>query len=452
MLNHIREKWFVQDLREPVEVRHCEDLVFSGDNNTYRIGVVLRENGGEPALNGSVVCKVTRPDQGTVEFTGTLDGAKVSAVLPQAALAYPGVIAVVLQLVSDTDVMTVLKALFTNELTSTDAQIDPGSAVPDLAQLLAKLTEMTEGTTRANTAAAAAESAASDANTAAASAANSAAAAAQSVVDVHFPATGRFVTGSGTVSADYATTEGQYTTASGEDSHAEGNSTTASGDQSHAEGMGSTASGTAAHAESGGEASGDYSHAEGYETAASGDSSHAEGQGTIANHASQHVFGEYNTPDGSEAESFERGNYVEIVGNGTGTSDRSNARTLDWSGNEELAGDLTVNKGGANEAKVSDLAAAVAGLPKIQYGTGTTDSSTGILDVEFGTPFSEAPVVILTPRSGTNSNVANTARLVSVTASGFRCIAVSVSTTSSSQTVTIRPDTNRDIRWLAIGT
>ncbi len=115
-----------------------------------------------------------------------------------------------------------------------------------------------------------------------------------------------------------------------------------------------------------------------------------------------------------------------------------------------IYGENTLSLGDAhmNEAALANLLS----LPKIQYGTGTTDSSTGILDVEFDTPFSETPVVILTPRSGTNSNVANTARLVSVTASGFRCIGVSVSTTSSSQTVTIRPDANRDIRWLAIGT
>lgn len=36
-----------------------------------------------------------------------------------------------------------------------------------------------------------------------------------------------------------------------------------------------------------------------------------------------------------------RGTYVEIVGNGKNPSTRSNARTLDWNGNEWLAGGLT---------------------------------------------------------------------------------------------------------------
>ncbi len=87
---------------------------------------------------------------------------------------------------------------------------------------------------------------------------------------------------------------------------------------------------------------GDYSVAEGRSTRASGDYSHAEGLFTTANHASQHVFGEHNIEDPSTAATTERGNYVEIVGNGTGSSAKSNARTLDWSGNEWLAGSLTI--------------------------------------------------------------------------------------------------------------
>ena len=79
-------------------------------------------------------------------------------------------------------------------------------------------------------------------------------------------------------------------------------------------------------------------------TSASGSNSHAEGAYTVANHKSQHVFGEYNTADGSAAEATERGNYIEIVGNGTSDALRSNARTLDWDGNEEIAGGLTIGE------------------------------------------------------------------------------------------------------------
>lgn len=90
-------------------------------------------------------------------------------------------------------------------------------------------------------------------------------------------------------------------------------------------------------------ATGAGSHAEGYLTEASGNMAHAEGYGTIANRRSQHVFGEYNDADTGGAGTTGRGTYIEIVGKGTGDVSRSNARTLDWNGNEVLAGGLKVN-------------------------------------------------------------------------------------------------------------
>lgn len=137
---------------------------------------------------------------------------------------------------------------------------------------------------------------------------------------------------------------GNNTTASGYVSYAEGTNTTASANYTHAEGSNTTASGEASHAEGyESKASGFYSHAENYFTIAAGMGSHTEGRYTAASHRSQHVFGEYNAIDPSTATATNKGNYVEIVGNGTSVSDRSNARTLDWSGNETIAGDLIFN-------------------------------------------------------------------------------------------------------------
>lgn len=142
---------------------------------------------------------------------------------------------------------------------------------------------------------------------------------------------------------DYVTAGQLSGTTLGIKATAEGIGTTASGDYSHAEGSYSQAKGYASHAETYGIAMGNASHAEGNGTATGG-YSHAEGQGTIANRQSQHVFGEYNVLDDTGSTPYTRGTYIEIVGNGTGASAslRSNARTLDWSGNEVLAGKLTV--------------------------------------------------------------------------------------------------------------
>lgn len=133
----------------------------------------------------------------------------------------------------------------------------------------------------------------------------------------------------------YSTALGTLGTASGEASHAEGSSTTASGASSHAEGVGCFATNQGAHAEGmSSTASGVAAHAEGSGCAAVNNYSHAEGQGTFTSATAQHVFGKYNKSNA---------NCVEIVGNGTGNTAAlsSNARTLDWSGNEVLAGTST---------------------------------------------------------------------------------------------------------------
>lgn len=142
---------------------------------------------------------------------------------------------------------------------------------------------------------------------------------------------------------DSSHAEGMSAIASGRYSHAEGDTTTASGYAAHAEGKNTTASEEATHAEgSGTTASAEQAHAEGYYSVASGYYSHAQNMGTIAAKRSQNVFGEYNIAE-TGGNSYSRGTYVEIVGNGTTNNDRSNARTLDWSGNEMIAGDLTFN-------------------------------------------------------------------------------------------------------------
>lgn len=163
-------------------------------------------------------------------------------------------------------------------------------------------------------------------------------------------------------SGDSSHAEGYKTTASGVNSHAEGNNTTASGLNSHAEGDKTTASGNDSHAEGNSThlfsnvftsdnptddeiknrwdslgvasfslAKGIGSHVEGSDNLAFGDRSHAEGTNVVAYGMDQHVQGRFNIEDSS-------GTYAHIVGNGTTPSKRSNAHTLDWSGNAWYAG------------------------------------------------------------------------------------------------------------------
>ena len=133
--------------------------------------------------------------------------------------------------------------------------------------------------------------------------------------------------GSGsTASESDSHAEGWNTTASGSHSHAEGGSSTASGSNSHAEGCYTEAIGDHSHAEGGYTIAKErWSHAEGNNTIAKGECSHAEGWGTIASTLAQCVIGQYNVEDDS--------GLVFIIGNGTASNERSNALTVDWSGN-----------------------------------------------------------------------------------------------------------------------
>lgn len=94
-------------------------------------------------------------------------------------------------------------------------------------------------------------------------------------------------------------------------------------------------------------ATGANSHSEGDSSEALGDASHAEGYATNASSDYQHVEGKYNIVDQNDT-------YAHIVGNGTGYSSRSNAYTLDWSGNGWFAG--TVKIGGTSYADAAEVA------------------------------------------------------------------------------------------------
>ena len=144
-----------------------------------------------------------------------------------------------------------------------------------------------------------------------------------------------YAEGNGTESRNVCShAEGYCTIASGAYSHAECSFTTASGYYSHSEGQSTTASGSA-------------SHAEGDSTVASGTSSHTEGIKTIASSNYQHVQGKYNIEDTENK-------YAHIVGNGTSSTARSNAHTLDWYGNAWYAGDIYT--GGTQQSEGSKLA------------------------------------------------------------------------------------------------
>lgn len=196
--------------------------------------------------------------------------------------------------------------------------------------------------------------------------------------------TAAFAIGSGNTASHYtATAVGYQNTASGNTATAIGYRNTASGSYAAAFGYETTASGGSSHAE--GQyavTSGNMSHAEGDSTRAMAKCSHTEGISTIAD-ASQvgtHIGGVNNlvsTETGKTVTYYRRdadgniigsertvtlGKYAEIIGNGDSDTDRSNARTLDYEGNEAIAGNMTVGGDTLTIGGVSITAAQLTAL------------------------------------------------------------------------------------------
>lgn len=324
------------DISKPIQTETLRGNEFKLEANAHTFRISVANNGAAVALTGSVSASMLLADGSGLTLGGSLDNGVAVLTLPQAAYGVPGrfMLAIYSVQTGATEAETVKTCIYAcvGAVINTygEQQYDPGNLIPDAETLAAYIEACQTATAAANTAAGRAETAALTAVTYAeqtgktdaekAQARTNIGAASEADVDAamaeHFPATGKLVAGiSTTASANGAVATGVSTTASGRASHAEGQLTTADGQVAHAEGYGTTASG-------------DYSHAEGFGTKASGDH--------------QHAFGKYNVEDANDT-------YVEIAGNGTGENARSNARTLDWSGNETLAGDLTVNKGGAGE-------------------------------------------------------------------------------------------------------
>lgn len=201
------------------------------------------------------------------------------------------------------------------------------------------------------------------------------------------------------------TASGAFSLAAGTNNTASGNKSFVTGDHNSASAQNSSAEGTY------NVASNYQAHAQGSHTTASGENSTSEGLGTIAAGLNEHASGQYNKPDTDCVETFVpgkqyhvgdrvsyspqsgktfvyecfrdtsaeyldalsweiSGKFLDVVGNGTGNNARSNARALDWDGNEYLKGDVYVacnndSSGGSklvSEAALTEKSGAASGL------------------------------------------------------------------------------------------
>ena len=150
-----------------------------------------------------------------------------------------------------------------------------------------------------------------------------------------------------TASAEASTAMGYSTTASAESSTAMGRGTTASGSRSTAMGYNTTASGFASTAMGNlTYATASNSTAMGRGTTASGNESTAMGRYTTASDYASVVIGQYNSSGSSvtnNATSFSTANTAFVIGNGTNSSNKSDAFKVMFNGDTTVSNDLTVS-------------------------------------------------------------------------------------------------------------
>ena len=142
----------------------------------------------------------------------------------------------------------------------------------------------------------------------------------------------------------YASAMGNATTASGNESTAMGYDTTASAEASTAMGYSTTASGNYSTAMGGSTtASGNYSTSMGYFTTASGEASTAMGWRTTASDFGSTVIGQYNLLGSTvtnSASAFNTANTAFVIGNGTNSSNKSDAFKVMFNGDAYISSSL----------------------------------------------------------------------------------------------------------------
>lgn len=165
------------DLSRPLLRSNAGEILAMGDDCANRFGAELVRNGLPVQAYGCMVIGYfIRPDGYTCVINGTASGSTVYVDLPEACYITEGVFSLAIKLKND-DINCTLRIIDGYlRRTETGVYVDPGTVVPDLADLLLQIEAMETGTAAATAAAESANSAAASANSAA-EAANAAAAA-----------------------------------------------------------------------------------------------------------------------------------------------------------------------------------------------------------------------------------------------------------------------------------
>ena len=352
------------DLSRPVVLRHLEGMIFSQDVMANRVIVFVDRDGEPETLSGSVSANIIRADGATVVQTGEVSGSVATVTLPASAYAVSGPIEIFVKHTHDGSTTTIASLTGYVYTSTSNTIVDPGTVVPNINELLAMVDDCEAATAAAEAAAASVANIIDD--TAGDGDTDKTWSADKLVDDFVLKAPKANPVFTGSVSMGRVSESNKKT---GTNSVALGNNVRAMGAYSNVTGDSTIGMSSAGHV------FGEYNIPEAEEWQANkayhvGDIYVRYGMaaGQIVNvlyfkcntdHTSSNNLGD----DSAYWDNVSSHNlkYVEIVGNGYAETDdqfnvteyRSNARTLDWEGNESLAGSITLGNGTTDEVTLT---------------------------------------------------------------------------------------------------
>ena len=122
------ETWVNQDLKEPVRMTYPKGNFFGGDNLGNLVGVHVYSNGSPSNLSGSIIGYCSLSNGTSVPVNGSISGNDAYIIVPSAAYDVPGVIVIIIKLVSGTTITT-LAAICTTVIGVGDVVVDPSASV-----------------------------------------------------------------------------------------------------------------------------------------------------------------------------------------------------------------------------------------------------------------------------------------------------------------------------------
>ena len=144
------EYWRDVDLQKPMTRAELEDTLFYSDRLANVIGVRVFRNGAAVMdLGGTVHGYAMLSDGRTIAVTGTVSGNAASVTLTEECYSVTGPAAIVLQHVSGNTKTTLLAVRVRIANSRTDVVINGGSVVPNLDDLLARISQMDTATAAA---------------------------------------------------------------------------------------------------------------------------------------------------------------------------------------------------------------------------------------------------------------------------------------------------------------